>query len=154
MFERSRPPTSIAWTVISERGSTVTVVPSRKVIRARASGPVRMRSPTDRLVPLAAVARPPSARTRSTVPPSTVRVAAVETVGGGAWARADAWTSRRQMMLSGADHRHARPAEPPTIDTPIRLSTPANGRFVRTRLTVTGRVEPPPADQGILTNGG
>ena len=81
MRERSRSPTSISRTVTSELGSTVTVVPSRKVTRARLAAAVRMRSPTDRLVPLGAAARPPSGRTSSTTPPSTVRVAAVETVG-------------------------------------------------------------------------
>ena len=90
MRERSRSPTSISRTVTSELGSTVTVVPSRKVISARLAAAVRMRSPTDRLVPVGATARPPSGRTSSTTPPSTVKVAAVETVGDGAWARADA----------------------------------------------------------------
>ena len=62
MRERSRPPTSISRTVTSEFGSIVTVVPSRKVTRARLGGRRRMQ-----------VSHGQARSARSGCPPAAVR---------------------------------------------------------------------------------
>jgi CHASE2 domain-containing sensor protein len=81
-LERSRL-TSRRLTWTSEPGSTVTVLPPRKVISARPSGPVSTRSPSARSLPVAAGrdALPPAGQ-YSTRPPRRLSVAAVETVTG------------------------------------------------------------------------
>ena len=99
--EASRPSISACRTVTSEAGSTVTVLPSRKVMSARPSGPVTTRSPTARSEPLASAAgRPSPAPVRSTGALSTVRVAAG--ARSSARARAGARTSAGSISVTAA----------------------------------------------------
>ena len=74
LFPRSEP---VCFTVTSASGRTVTVLPSRKVMRARPFAPVLIRSPSARFMPSTPADVPPApAATRSTGGASTLRVAA------------------------------------------------------------------------------
>ena len=130
-FERCRSPTSSSRTVTSERGSTVTVVPSRKVIRPRPAGPVWIRSPTARLVPLTAAPRSPADRTSSTSPPSTVRVAAVEVVGNWVWAKPEEEEEAISSRQARPSDPARRTAETPTAEAPVDRSRIGDGALMR-----------------------
>ena len=103
--------TSALVTVTSDPGCTVTVLPSRKVIRAVAPGPVRMRSPTARLVPSLAgsgVAAPAGTRWTDAGAVRMESVAVAETRPGPL-----GWATARQGDEGEGDGQRQESGDPP-----------------------------------------